>query len=946
MSPNTSTQQACAAGSKTLEDHLRGMLLNSHGVPPQDEYQPPALNVDRQLHKANDTPSHVSQHTSAQDKHFSSRDHPARAKRAPSRTHQASNHGAVTAGAPGPESPLPYSLRPARKTRQRSTPKASIQSQGLAGQASPAASPVPNSVKGVRNRVPQPPLQSEAGIMPRQAGTPTQPQPPHNAAQYYHLPSVAQTHQYPIHYNNTHLLPSSYGRSHPQNQQLFNPHAHTSHMQNPFGRQGPNFNRNDAFFNNTPAQIRYLNALAEQEVPKAAISVQEEQEKERMREILEDICQKAITEYETMKDPLFDGSTVSLKCFGSLRSGFATRASDMDLAVGSPLSEPDTASAESEIPRILEKALLNHGYGARLLTRTRVPIIRFCEKPTPELAALLQEERLKWEGGGRTRSNKAKASKTSKDIKHISNQQPRSNKQAQTSNTKDPAERLDEPETESVNDRSETGSSNDNPVVKPDSDTADGGAGSNPSVSSEGGVSLTLQQLLGYGGCSESVLHHSHQPPDDVTTSRAPEGTGDAQAGPLAKERRELVLPDEEIVRLYRLATKEGWFEPQERSTIFAFIKAVEAGCAEDQLADLRTALFSLPDILNRYRPPPEHHLDFPKDGVGVQCDINFSNRLALHNSTMLRCYNLCDPRVKPMVLFVKAWAKRRNINSPYHGTLSSYGYVLMVLHYLVNVTNPPICPNLQTIYMAARDDSPENNQIIDGHSVRFWRNEKAIQQWAKTGMMTEDRHSTVGSLLRGFFLYYAVPNNGFSWSTDVLSLRTPGGILTKHQKGWIGAKTTVLDPVQEGRKGQEIRHRYLFAIEDPFETEHNIARTVVHNGIVAIRDEFRRAQRLIHAAENGNVEEDLFEEAAAKDDLNYRYFGPRPRAKDSRSAAKLGIDGLNAKKESSDKKATSAGPASAPKNASKADHPKKADAGADEEPFNEQITSISKARA
>lgn len=45
-----------------------------------------------------------------------------------------------------------------------------------------------------------------------------------------------------------------------------------------------------------------------------------------------------------------------------------------------------------------------------------------------------------------------------------------------------------------------------------------------------------------------------------------------------------------------------------------------------------------------------------------------------------------------------------------------------------------------------------------------------------------------------------------------------------------------------------DVRHRYLFAIEDPFELDHNVARTVDHNGIVAIRDEFRRAWRIIAA--------------------------------------------------------------------------------------------------
>ena len=58
----------------------------------------------------------------------------------------------------------------------------------------------------------------------------------------------------------------------------------------------------------------------------------------------------------------------------------------------------------------------------------------------------------------------------------------------------------------------------------------------------------------------------------------------------------------------------------------------------------------------------------------------------------------------------------------------------------------------------------------------------------------------------------------------------------------------------------KEIRLRYLFAIEDPFELDHNVARTVTHTGIVSIRDEFRRAWRLIKGSGKGNYSEGLLD--------------------------------------------------------------------------------------
>lgn len=68
--------------------------------------------------------------------------------------------------------------------------------------------------------------------------------------------------------------------------------------------------------------------------------------------------------------------------------------------------------------------------------------------------------------------------------------------------------------------------------------------------------------------------------------------------------------------------------------------------------------------------------------------------------------------------------------------------------------------------------------------------------------------------------------------------------------------KCSLLIPLQ-----MEVRQRYLFAIEDPFELDHNVARTVAHNGIVAIRDEFRRAWAILCAVGRDQIHGDFLEE-------------------------------------------------------------------------------------
>ncbi|MCJ1281230.1 Zinc finger, CCHC domain-containing protein [Xylographa opegraphella] len=661
-----------------------------------------------------------------------------------------------------------------------------------------------------------------------------------------------------------------------------------------------------------PMRTSYLESLAASEIPKAEIPPNELQEKEALRVILHELCRQTVSAYESAENASFDPQSVALKCFGSLSSGYATHGSDMDLILVSPNSMPDTASPESEIPRLLEKVLLDRGYGARLLNRTRVPIIKVCEKPTPELFQALKDNRKKWE---EERDLPPKPKRRQKDF----------NARSQTQ-----ARKQNDLIAENVETRSAAPSENAEAIIvvslpfekkgrvydrisqkespqEVEVDTRSTGPVESPSAAvivrlpDAGFCQRQLQ--LSIKGNPQASAHkagtagrstHSEQQNDvgKHNINRPMKNTSHDRNSLLTDARPQnppIERTDEELVRLYGLAMKEGWFNDEERAIIHRFVNIVKQrkGREPGDLEKSRTALKNLPDVLSRYRERPQDlHLDFPKDGVGVQCDINFSNFLALHNTLLLRCYSHCDPRIRQMVIFVKAWAKKRKINSPYHGTLSSYGYVLMVLHYIVNVANPPLAPNLQMAWKAAPKEKLEENEY-NGCDIRFWRSEREIRIAANRGQLTTNRQS-LGSLLRGFFQYFAHESteflrdrqflgHGFSWSYNVLSLRTYGGLLTKKEKGWTGARTETIEPTAIGQEAKEVKHRYLFAIEDPFEIDHNVARPVAHHGIVAIRSEFRRAHKLIlNAGFSNGVAVDLFEEG--KEHVQERlFFGPNP---------------------------------------------------------------------
>ncbi|KAF2153295.1 hypothetical protein K461DRAFT_278122 [Myriangium duriaei CBS 260.36] len=488
----------------------------------------------------------------------------------------------------------------------------------------------------------------------------------------------------------------------------------------------------------------YLEEIANRVIPEIGITSEEFESKMAFRLHLEAAFQAVQAEGGTVVQ-----NPMTVQTFGSLRSGFATKGSDMDLVIVDDTGSDGSAHIsmrQDGLPRRLEKYLLDRGIGARLLTRARVPIIKVCESPPSDLLQALKDARAKWD------------------------ELPEEEKYDESGNRK-PLENRDQ--------------------TKDDAST--------------------------------SPSHSNDQPMQELTSG-------------IAKTNLSETPHLNNILEGDKALLAENGSQPEPKATT--------------------STNHSQKRWLREKKQGP---LDFPKDGVGIQCDINFFNPLGLHNTQMLYCYSLCDRRVQPMIMFIKAWAKKRKINSPYSGTLSSYGYVLMVLHYLVNVAKPPVLPNLQT--EANKMNLPV--KTVEGWEVHFWNDDAAIREAAMMGRLSRN-NEPLGALLTGFFQYYATSLSGwgFIWMKSVLSLRTPGGILTKEEKGWTGAKTETVDT-------KEIRHRYLFAVEDPFELTHNVARTVTHNGVVAIRDEFRRAWRILGAVwkdrvpNDGNLMDDLVEQLA-----------------------------------------------------------------------------------
>ncbi|GLE03676.1 hypothetical protein PINS_up012578 [Pythium insidiosum] len=88
----------------------------------------------------------------------------------------------------------------------------------------------------------------------------------------------------------------------------------------------------------------------------------------------------------------------------------------------------------------------------------------------------------------------------------------------------------------------------------------------------------------------------------------------------------------------------------------------------------------------------------------GVECDLCVENQLAQRNTSLLRAYANADDRVRVLAYVLKQFVKRRRMNCAAESTLSTYGYLLMLIHFLQR-QDPPVVPVLQTLHPTWKGD-------------------------------------------------------------------------------------------------------------------------------------------------------------------------------------------------------------------------------------------------
>ncbi|XP_045802135.1 UTP:RNA uridylyltransferase 1 [Trifolium pratense] len=210
---------------------------------------------------------------------------------------------------------------------------------------------------------------------------------------------------------------------------------------------------------------------------------------------------------------------------------------------------------------------------------------------------------------------------------------------------------------------------------------------------------------------------------------------------------------------------------------------------------------------------------------TGISCDICINNLLAVVNTKLLRDYANIDARLRQLAFIIKHWAKSRGVNETYHGTLSSYAYVLMCIHFLQQ-RRPAILPCLQGM-------EPTYSVTVDNVDCAFF------DKVEKLGHFGRHNKETIAHLVWGFFYYWAYCHD---YANSVISVRT-GSTISKCDKDWTR------------RVGND---RHLICIEDPFEISHDLGRVVDKHSIKVLREEFERAADIMQYDPNPCVK--LFE--------------------------------------------------------------------------------------
>ncbi|KAG1354768.1 putative UTP:RNA uridylyltransferase 1 [Cocos nucifera] len=221
---------------------------------------------------------------------------------------------------------------------------------------------------------------------------------------------------------------------------------------------------------------------------------------------------------------------------------------------------------------------------------------------------------------------------------------------------------------------------------------------------------------------------------------------------------------------------------------------------------------------------------------TGLSCDICINNLLAVVNTKLLKDYAQIDDRLRQLAFIVKHWARSRRVNITYQGTLSSYAYVLMCIHFL-QLHKPAILPCLQAM-------EATYTVTVDNVECAYFDQVEKLHDFGARNK------ESIARLLWAFFQYWAYHHD---YTNDVISVRT-GSIIRMLVKFFSNLKDFSGSKQAKDWTRRIGNDRHLICIEDPFEISHDLGRVVDKYSIKILREEFERAAEILQYDSNPSV--------------------------------------------------------------------------------------------
>ena len=244
------------------------------------------------------------------------------------------------------------------------------------------------------------------------------------------------------------------------------------------------------------------------------------------------------------------------------------------------------------------------------------------------------------------------------------------------------------------------------------------------------------------------------------------------------------------------------------------------------------------------------------KKGDKIEINLSFNHEVVIHNSALLRAYSSISPRVRELVVLVKHWAKKREINDALQGSLSSYSYVLLVIAFL---QNDDLLPDLQNPPIEVFPKRPLPERITDNGRCSTWFFEDGMEgiRYADVFAQYTQRLNAkpLAELLATMFDFYLYDVN---YVTDLVcvSRSIKGRIFSNEDIKTVTLESNMKEHLfvtkrQYFRNDKNkldirgLRKRTWLAIADPFEIGRVLGTSA--RGMETITKEMKRALALLH---------------------------------------------------------------------------------------------------